>query len=156
MRAMPRCTQMRRRFTAILHTVQGALLILACSDHSVCSASRGVALAPVSERVAALVARMTTEELVAQTYLRYPCYNGPCISDALNGNLNNTGVGSVSIRCVTNRSGSTAADALGLRNVLQVCSYSTLACALKRGSSSKHAALPQHMCGVALWPPHTT
>ena len=60
-------------------------------------------LDPIPERVSALVARMSTDELIAQTFLRYPCYNGPCVSQALSGNINTTGVGSISIRCATDR-----------------------------------------------------
>lgn len=78
-------------------------------------------LNPIPERVAAMVQKMSLEELVAQTFLRYPCSTGPCVPEALNGSLNATGVGTVSIRVVTDTSGpgSSALAALRLRNAVQ-------------------------------------
>jgi hypothetical protein len=68
-----------------------------------------------------MVQKMSLEELVAQTFLRYPCSTGPCVPEALNGSLNATGVGTVSIRVVTDTSGpgSSALAALRLRNAVQ-------------------------------------
>lgn len=76
---------------------------------------------PVAARVSALLDAMTVDEQIAQTFLRYPCASGPCTSAVFvvpDVDLANTGVGYVSIRAVTNRTGATPLESLRVRNVL--------------------------------------
>ena len=64
---------------------------------------------------------MTIDEQIAQTYLRYPCASGPCTSAVFavpDIDLATTGVGYVSIRAATNRTGATPLESLRVRNAL--------------------------------------
>jgi beta-glucosidase len=81
-----------------------------------------VTAAPIPERVASLLALMTLEEQMAQLFERYPCGNGPCADALLEGvpgfNLSETGVGYLSIRATTNKTGGSPLANLRLRNAV--------------------------------------